>query len=106
MVAQVFTTKAVPYQTYLTNLKTNPSATLALTAPTGTVTIYDGDAAVGVGTLDGGSLLSIALADLGLGTHTLTASYSGDGNYSGISFGNYQLVVVGSTRNRRRPSIR
>ena len=92
--AQVFTTKALPYQTYLTNLKTNPNATLALTAPTGTVTIYEADTAVGVGTLAGGPLLSITLADLGVGTHTLTASYSGDEKYAGISFGNYQVVVA------------
>ena len=38
---QVYTTRAGSYQTYLANLATNPNASLALTPPTGTVTIYD-----------------------------------------------------------------
>jgi uncharacterized protein (TIGR03437 family) len=90
---QVFPTKAVPYATYQTNLKTNPNATLALTAPTGTVTIYDGSTAVGTGTLTGSSLLNIPLAVLTAGVHTLTAAYSGDANYAAIGFGNYVVQV-------------
>jgi polygalacturonase len=92
---QVFTTKAVPYATYATNRKQDPTATLALAAPTGTVTIYDGDTAVGSVTLDGSSVLSVPLADLAVGIHTLTAAYSGDGNYAATNFGNYQVEVVG-----------
>lgn len=91
--AQVITTKAVPYQTYLSNLKRDPNATLALTAPTGSVTVYDGETALATATLDGSQLLTIPLPELSIGTHTLTATYSGDANYPGVSFGNYSVTV-------------
>jgi uncharacterized protein (TIGR03437 family) len=90
---QVFTTKAVPYQTYLTNLKTNPNATLALPAPTGTVTINDGSTTVGTAALTGSQFLSVPVSSLSQGAHTLTATYSGDSNYASITFGSYPVVV-------------
>ena len=90
---QVFTTKAVPYLTYLTNLKTNPNATLALPAPTGAVTINDGSATIGTGALAGSQFLSIPISGLSPGAHTLTATYSGDSNYASITFGGYDVVV-------------
>lgn len=90
---QVFPTKAVPYQTYLANLKSNSNATLALPAPTGTVTVYDGATAVATGTLSGGALLSVPINNLSVGSHTLTGTYSGDTNYATITFGSYQVTV-------------
>jgi uncharacterized protein (TIGR03437 family) len=92
---QIFPTKAVPYQTYLANLKSNPNATLALPAATGTVTIYDGANVVGSGTLGDSFLLSIAISGLATGTHTLTAAYSGDANYAATTFGSY-VVAAGT----------
>jgi uncharacterized protein (TIGR03437 family) len=94
---QIFPTKAVPFQTYLGNLKTNPNATLALPAPTGTVTIYDGPAAVATGMLSSEQLLNIPIQRLGAGAHTLTATYSGDSRYASITFGSYSLVVGNAT---------
>jgi uncharacterized protein (TIGR03437 family) len=91
---QVFPTKEIPYQTYLTNLKTNPNATLAMPAPTGTVVINDGSTTVGTAALTGSPILTIPLSTLSLGAHTLTATYSGDSNYASITFGNYSLTVV------------
>lgn len=95
---QVLTTKAVPYQTYLTNLANDPNASLALTPPTGTVTLYDGATAVGSATLPGTShsglqMVSVQLGPLSAGTHTLTAQYSGDSNYPAFTFGNYAVSV-------------
>jgi uncharacterized protein (TIGR03437 family) len=90
---QVFPTKAVPYATYLTSLKNNPNATLALPAPTGTVNILDGATVVGTGTLNGSRMLSIPVSGLGNGAHLLTAAYSGDSRYAAIGFGNYALVA-------------
>ena len=102
--AQVFTTRAVPYQTYLSELATNPNASLALPAPTGTVTIYDANwygliRRVGSATLAGTSnsgmqMVSVQLDPLAAGTHTLTAQYSGDSNYPGLTFGNYVVSVA------------
>jgi polygalacturonase len=95
---QVYTTKAVPYQTYLANLANDPNASLALTPPTGTVTVYDGTTAVGSATLPGASnsgmqMVPVQLGPLAAGIHTLTAQYSGDSNYPGFTFGNYVVSV-------------
>jgi polygalacturonase len=98
--AQVFTTVAVPYATYVANLATNPNATLALTPPTGTVTIYDGQTALAsaplqVNSNNGMELVSIPLDPLSAGVHTLTAQYSGDSNYPAFTFGSYTVAVGG-----------
>jgi len=97
---QVFTTQAVPYATYVANLATNPNATLALTPPTGTVTIYDGQTALAsaplqVNSNNGMETVSIPLDPLSAGVHTLTAQYSGDSNYPAFTFGNYTVAVGG-----------
>ncbi len=52
------------------------------TAPTGTVTFYDGNTNLGTATLGNGPL-SITTANLVLGDQTITAVYSGDSNYGG-----------------------
>ena len=98
--AQVITTQAVPYATYVANLATNPNATLALTPPTGTVTIYDGQTALAsaplqVNSNNGMETVSIPLDPLSAGVHTLTAQYSGDSNYPAFTFGNYTVAVGG-----------
>ncbi|HXE09017.1 MAG TPA: Ig-like domain repeat protein [Acidobacteriaceae bacterium] len=96
--AQILTTQAVPYQTYKANLAGNPDASLALTPPTGTVTIYDGQTALGsapltVNSNNGLETVSIPLNPLSAGVHTLTAAYSGDSNYPAFSFGSYNVAV-------------
>ena len=95
---QVYTTQAVPYQTYLANLASNPNASLALTPPTGTVTIYDlffglprklGSATLPGTTNSGMQMVAVQLGPLAAGIHTLTAKYSGDSNYPPVTFGKY-----------------
>jgi polygalacturonase/sugar lactone lactonase YvrE len=50
--------------------------------PTGTVTLTDGAASTSTATLPGtGDTISIPLSNLSVGTHTFTATYSGDANY-------------------------
>jgi len=105
VLVQVFPTKAVPYQTYLAQLKTNPDATLALAAPTGTVTIYDGAQAVGSATLSGSLLTTVAIPALGLGSHVLAAAYSGDSNYAAIPFGSYAVEVTPQPRRGPRTKL-
>ena len=60
--------------------------TLTLTAtvgtPSGTVTFYDGTAAIGSAGLNGG-VATITTASLTVGTHSITAKYSGDAADSG-----------------------
>ena len=91
---QVITTKAVPYQTYLTNLKSNPNATLAhCLRPPARSPFLTAGRRLGWARSMALPMLSIPVAGLGNGPHVLTATYSGDSNYASISFGNYPLNV-------------
>lgn len=99
---QVYTTRAVPYQTYLANLANDPNTSLALTPPTGTVTIYDsvfglprklGSATLPGTTNSGMQTVPVQLGPLSAGIHTLTAQYSGDSNYPAFTFGKYVVSV-------------
>jgi hypothetical protein len=49
--------------------------------PTGSITFLDGQAQLGAVALNGGAA-SFSSANLALGTHTITAAYSGDPNYT------------------------
>lgn len=57
----------------------------ASTEPTGAVTLLDAQTPLAQQTLDATGAASFALSTLSAGTHTLTASYSGDANYSAAS---------------------
>jgi hypothetical protein len=51
--------------------------------PTGTVTFYDGTTSLGSVRLnDGSGQVKITIGTFSVGTHTITASYSGDGNFT------------------------
>jgi hypothetical protein len=50
--------------------------------PTGTVTFRDGSTTLGTGTLSGGQA-RFTTSSLSVGTHTITAVYGGDSNFSG-----------------------
>ncbi|MGB8839964.1 MAG: Ig-like domain repeat protein [Aliidongia sp.] len=50
--------------------------------PTGTVTVKDGTTTLGVGSMTGG-VASVAVVSLGAGSHSITATYSGDVNFVG-----------------------
>jgi YVTN family beta-propeller protein len=51
--------------------------------PTGIVTFFDGISSLGTGTLDGSGAATFGTALLTLGSHSITAVYSGDGNFAG-----------------------
>ncbi len=56
--------------------------------PTGSVTFYDGATALGAGTVsqvDGGYYATFSTSSLAAGNHTITAIYSGDGNFASSS---------------------
>ncbi|HLJ95832.1 MAG TPA: Ig-like domain repeat protein [Gemmataceae bacterium] len=76
-------------------------------APTGVVLFSDGGMSIGQGTLStngGMTAASFTTSTLSVGTHTITASYGGDGNYQPsmasltqtVSKGNTAAVVVSS----------
>src|SRR5262249_18827809 len=77
-------------------------ATVSSTAPgtpTGTVTFLDGGSPIGTGTLSGG-VATFATSALTVGSHTITASYGGDGNSNGSTgslIGNPQVVNKANT---------
>ncbi len=66
--------------------------------PTGTVTFMDGDMVLGTATLDDNGLATLDTSLLTAGDHDITASYSGDSNYSsGTSSDLTETVTTAST---------
>jgi hypothetical protein len=51
--------------------------------PTGTVTFKDGTTTLGTGTLNGSGQATYSTSSLTIGSHNITAQYSGDGTFSG-----------------------
>ncbi len=65
------------------------TATVAASAPaagtpSGTVTFFDAGVPIGLVTLSGG-VATLAISTLAAGTHSITATYNGDGNFTGSS---------------------
>ena len=63
------------------------TATVGVTAPgrgtpTGTVTFMDGTNTLGTGTLDGSGTATYLTTSLSVSTHTITAVYAGNGNFT------------------------
>ena len=68
--------------------------TFVATEPTGTVTFFDGTTSVGSVTLSGTTdLASLTLATESAGSHSYTAVYSGDTNYSTITTQAFAVTV-------------
>jgi VCBS repeat-containing protein len=79
--------------------------------PTGTVTFWDGGSSIGTGTLSGG-VASFTTSALAVGSHAITSSYGGDGNFNGSTgslSGNPQVVAkanaVMSVNSSANPSL-
>jgi large repetitive protein len=76
---------------------TGANFTAALTspgmAPTGTLLLLDGTSNIGAATISGAGSFAFSTSTLGLGTHTLTASYSGDANNSPAASAPITLLV-------------
>ncbi|MFE9889229.1 Ig-like domain repeat protein, partial [Streptomyces scopuliridis] len=64
--------------------------------PTGTVSFFDGATLLGAGPVNAGGVAAFTTAALSVGSHTLTAVYSGDSKFTG-SFGTYSTQVVVTT---------
>ncbi len=69
------------------------TATVLPTAATGTVTFYDGDSSLGVGTLTGGEA-TITTSALSGGVHSITATYGGDPTFGGSTSLAFQYTVT------------
>src|SRR5262249_17437871 len=68
------------------------ATTAGAATPTGTVTFKDGSKVVGTGALSGG-VARLTLTTLAVGTHTLTAVYSGAGADLGSGSGSVAVTV-------------
>lgn len=68
--------------TYGQSLTLTATVTSASGTPTGTVTFNDGLTTLGSGTLDGTGQTTFATSSLSAGTHSITATYSGDANFA------------------------
>ncbi|MFP5230300.1 MAG: FG-GAP-like repeat-containing protein [Acidobacteriota bacterium] len=64
--------------------------------PTGTVTFMDGTATIGTAALSGGAA-SYSTTSLAAGTHSLTAAYGGDSNFSGSTSSSVSVTVQAAT---------
>jgi hypothetical protein len=74
----------------------------ALTNP---ITFYDGTNAVGTAALGGnGTLATLNLSNVSAGTHTYTAQYPADSNYSAFSFGAVTVTIPGNPTNPNPPN--
>ena len=63
--------------------------------PTGSVNFMEGATNLGTGTLSGGQA-SLSLSNLSVGSHIITANYSGDASFvPGVSLGVTQVVTAG-----------
>jgi len=107
--AQTVITVSPPATTTVLTSSVNPSsynqpviltAALQLTSsgtPTGTVTFYDGTSSIGTSSV-ANSTAQLTISGFQLGTHSITATYSGDPNFSGsTSTAVSQVVNAGPT---------
>jgi hypothetical protein len=69
------------------------TATVTPSAATGTVTFRDGTVQLGQPTTVSGGKAAFTTSALAAGSHSLTASYGGDGNYLGSSSGTLSISV-------------
>ena len=65
--------------------------------PTGTVTFFDGTTTMGIVALDGSGHAAYATSSLTVGSHSITASYSGDKNFLGSTSDVLTQVVKANT---------
>jgi len=79
--------------TFTVKVQSTPSGT-----PTGTVALMDGATSLGSSALPANGIAQFTVSSLSLGSHSITASYGGDANFSGsTSAALAQVVNQGST---------
>lgn len=69
-----------------------PPSAANFAAPSGVITFYDG--ATSIGTMSATGSSSLVDSSLGVGSHMLTAVYSGDSNYMGSTSGPVPLQIL------------
>jgi len=93
-----------PNPAFLSNPVTlTANISYSTTAPTGTVTFFDGTTQIGSGTVSAG-VGTYTTSALTAGTHSITAAYSGDSNYTAATIGalsekiqDFTLTIAGGS---------
>jgi hypothetical protein len=78
------------------------TATVSVTAPgagnpTGTVTFFDATTTLGTGQLNAGGVATFMTSTLASGSHSITATYAGDANFTGSTAPAVSQTVQGGT---------
>ena len=85
------------------------TATLSSSGPTGPVTFTSGSTLLGTGTVNRSGIATISISTLPAGSDPITATYGGDGNYSGAVGSTTQTVgrrtPVTSLSSSANPSV-
>jgi hypothetical protein len=71
-------------------------STGGLGTPTGTVNFLDSNTSLGMSTLNASGIATISTSTLSVGTHPITASYSGDSTFAPSTSGVVNQIVQGS----------
>lgn len=79
------------------NVTVSASVSSNASGVTGSVTFYDGTTSLGTATLNGGTA-SLILNNLAVGTHSLTAKYSGDSGHSASTSGVFSQTITGTVQ--------
>ena len=79
--------------TYGTSVTLTATVTGKGLTPTGTVTFYDGVAALRLVALNGSGVAACSTTTLAVGAHSISASYSGDANYNPVTSSAVVLTV-------------
>jgi hypothetical protein len=96
---------ASPNPVFLLNPVTlSVSVTTAFAPATGSVTFSDGTTPLGTAVMNAGTA-SLAVSSLTLGTHTITAAYSGDGNYLPAVSSSVAVVVEDFSVTLSNPNV-
>lgn len=83
---------SVQPSTYLQAITFTAIVTTTSGAPTGQVTFKDGASIMGTGTLSGG-IATLTISTLSVATHTITAMYGGDTNFSSSNSATLSQIV-------------
>src|SRR5207253_2672330 len=86
--------------TFTATVSVGSPGSTAVASPSGTVTFSDGTTSIGQGTLSttgGTTTASFSTSRLSVGSHTINASYAGDGNFSSSSGTLTETVSKAST---------
>jgi sugar lactone lactonase YvrE len=95
---EVFTSNLNPSAAGASVVLTAKLSGAAAAVPTGSVTFRDGGSAICSSTIDSSGIANCTTADLAVGSHTLTAVYQGDDNYSSATASLIQTVQNASTQ--------